>query len=136
MENKIAFMKNDIGQREDIVLLVNSFYDKVKADTTIGHIFNNIAKVNWELHLPIMYDFWESMLLDGRSYSGNPMVKHIALNKTFPLTSDHFSVWLKLFYQTVDELYSGSKADEAKKRGAQIALLMQHKIQGSENTIL
>ncbi len=55
-------MKKDIENRKDIELLVRSFYDKVKADDTIGYIFNDIAKVNWEKHLPVMFDFWENVL--------------------------------------------------------------------------
>lgn len=127
-------MKKEITHREDIVLLVNSFYDMVKVDTTIGHIFSDVANVNWDHHLPVMYDFWESVLLDGCSYSGNPMIKHIALNKQYHLSEEHFEVWLRLFIQTVDELFTGSKADEAKARAGQIAQLMQHKIKVSESS--
>jgi len=83
-------MKKDIEKREDIILLVNSFYDKVKANTTIGHIFSEVSNVNWEHHLPVMYDFWGGILLDERSYSGNPMAKHIALSRQYPLTAEHF----------------------------------------------
>jgi len=129
-------MKKDIEQREDILILVNSFYNKVKIDTTIGHIFSDVAHVNWELHLPIMYDFWGGILLDEHSYSGNPIAKHIALSRQHPLTAEHFAVWLQLFNQTVDELFVGVKADEAKARAEQIALLMQHKIKISGNDIL
>jgi hemoglobin len=125
-------MKREITRREDIVLLVNSFYDMVKVDTTIGHIFSDVANVNWEHHLPVMVDFWESVLLDGRSYSGNPMIKHIALNKQYRLNEEHFEEWLRLFNRTVDGLFTGSKADEAKARAVQIAQLMQHKIKISE----
>lgn len=127
-------MKKEITHREDIVLLVNSFYDMVKADTTIGHIFSDVANVNWDHHLPVMVDFWESVLLDGRSYSGNPMIKHITLNKQYRLSEEHFKAWLRLFDQTVDGLFTGSKADEAKARAVQIAQLMQHKIKVSESS--
>ncbi|WP_367274609.1 group III truncated hemoglobin [uncultured Lutibacter sp.] len=48
----------DINNREDIELLVNKFYEKVKVDETIGYIFNEIANINWDKHLPKMYDFW------------------------------------------------------------------------------
>ncbi len=127
-------MKKEITHREDIVLLVNSFYDMVKVEAVIGHIFNDVANVNWDHHLPVMYDFWESVLLDGRSYSGNPMMQHITLNKRYRLSEEHFEVWLRLFNQTVDELFTGSKADEAKARAGQIAQLMQHKIKISESS--
>ena len=64
-------MKKDIKTREDIELLVISFYDKVKADDTIGYIFNDVAKVNWEKHLPVMFDFWENILFFTGGYLGS-----------------------------------------------------------------
>lgn len=63
----------DIENREDIILLVNTFYDDVKADKTIGDIFNKVVAVNWDEHLPKMYDFWEGILLGGGAFKGNPM---------------------------------------------------------------
>ena len=122
-------MKNDITNKSDIKLLVDTFYEKVKANSTIGNIFNDIAKVNWEHHLPKMYSFWASLLLDEHSFSGNPMLKHIELSKLTPMTEIQFSEWLLLFTQTTDELFEGKKADEAKTRAANIARLMLHKIQ-------
>ncbi len=129
-------MKKDISNREEIVLLVNSLYDKVNIDKTIGHIFSDVANVNRELHLPLMVNFLAGILLDEHSYSGNPMIKHIELNKRYPLTEKHFQVWLQLFHQTVDELFWGIKADEVKARAAYIAQLMQHKIKTSERKSL
>jgi hemoglobin len=122
-------MKNDITNKSDIKLLVDTFYDKVKANSTIGNIFNDIAKVDWQYHLPKMYSFWASLLLDEHSFSGNPMLKHIELSKLTPMTEIQFSEWLLLFTQTTDELFEGKKADEAKTRAANIARLILHKIQ-------
>ncbi len=124
-------MKEDIASRIDIELLVNTFYNKVKSNKVIGHIFYDIAKVDWEAHLPVMYSFWASLLLGENSYSGNPMRKHIELNKLTPLTETEFSEWLLLFTQTTDELFKGKKADEAKERAANIARLMLHKVQSA-----
>ena len=50
-------MKTDIRNRKDIELLVDTFYDKIKTDAVIGFLFTEIAQVNWETHLPRMYDF-------------------------------------------------------------------------------
>ena len=125
-------MKKDITNRDDIVLLVNSFYDKVKVDAMIGHIFSDVAKVNWDHHLPIMYNFWAGILLDEHSYSGNPMIKHIDLSKRYALTEKHFQAWLQMFHQTVSELFEGKKADEAKSRATNIAQIMLQKISTSE----
>lgn len=122
-------MKNDITNKPDIELLVNTFYDKVKTNKIIGHIFNDVAKVDWEHHLPKMYSFWASLLLGEHSFSGNPMQKHIALSKLTTMSEVEFSEWLSLFIQTTDELFEGEKAEEAKIRAANITRLMLHKIQ-------
>jgi hemoglobin len=121
-------MKHDIENREDVKLLINSFYDKVRADDKIGYIFNDIAKVNWEHHLPIMYDFWEGVLFQKAGYSGNPIQTHQKLNQQEPLHSDHFDRWKQLFLQTVDEHFEGDTAELAKQRAQSIATMMLIKI--------
>jgi len=123
----------DIETRNDIELLVNSFYDKVKADKTIGYIFNDVAAVDWILHLPKMYSFWETVLLGKMSFKGNPMVKHIQLSKKTEMSKKHFDHWLKLWNTTIDEHFEGTTATEAKQRGKNIAGLMLHKIESYAN---
>ena len=111
----------DITSRDDIILLVNSFYDKVNEDNLLKDIFGH---VNWPTHLPIMYNFWSSMLLGDQSYQGNPFQKHIQL----AINATHFTRWFELFTKTVDEHFVGSKADEAKSRAQSIAGVWQHKL--------
>lgn len=121
-------MKKDIENRKDIQLLVNSFYEKVKADPVIGYIFNDIVKVNWERHLPVMYDFWENSLFFTGNYSGNPLDSHKRLHKLVSLNAKHFDQWNKLFCLTVDELFEGAKASLAKQRAYSISTVMKIKI--------
>ncbi len=123
--------KNDIQSFEDVELLVNSFYDQVKKDPTIGPIFNDQVKVNWEEHLPKMYLFWAGILLDQRGYSGNPMMKHIHLSKKVKMKDKEFQVWLELFNQTVFGLFEGPVAEKAVSRARNIADLMKYKINHS-----
>jgi len=120
-------MKSDIVSRKDIETMVRTFYEKVKQDAVIGPIFNDVAKVNWEKHLPVMYDFWENTILFTGGYSGNPMKPHQELHRIFPLEEKHFTRWLELFKSTVDELFSGEKAELAKQRAMSIATIMQVK---------
>lgn len=115
----------EIETRDDVVELVDKFYDKVNADDLLGTIFNDFAKVNWEKHLPIMYSFWSSILLDESSYSGRPFPKHIPL----PIDQTHFDRWLQLFHETVDERFVGDKAEEAKKRASAIAGIFSFKLE-------
>lgn len=112
---------NEITEREDVVLLVNSFYEKVKQDSLLGPVF---AKVDWPRHLPVMYNFWSSMLLGEQSYQGNPFQKHVGLE----ITVSHFDRWLELFHQTVDENFRGEKANEVKDRARNIAGVWQYKL--------
>jgi len=123
-------MKADIKDRSDIELLINTFYEKVKVDSSIGFFFTDVVKVNWDKHLPVMYDFWESVVFHTGIYDGNPMEKHIELNKKSPMKMEHFQRWMQLFNETVDELFAGAKADVIKQRAISIATVIQIKIFG------
>jgi len=127
-------MKPDIQNSNDIKLLQDTFYSKVLKHETIGYIFNKVAKINVIHHMPILYSFWESLLLGVASYQGNAMLKHIELNKKEPLTDAHFTQWKKLFFETVDELFEGKIADMAKEKTNSLQFLMQHKIKMSESS--
>jgi hemoglobin len=124
-------MKKAIENRDDIRVLVESFYEKVKADDIIGDIFNNVLYFKWETHIPIMIDFWETVLLEGDKYRGNTMRTHIELNQQHPLKPEHFERWRKLFFDTLDEHFTGTKAEEAKKRAELMEALIQTKIKQS-----
>src|SRR4051812_13397561 len=100
----------DITTAEDIRTLVDSFYEKVPRDELLAPIFNDVARVDWAEHLPIMYRFWESMLLGAGTYQGAAFPKHALL----PLQKEHFTRWLTLFVETVNAHFTGPKAEEAK----------------------
>ena len=117
-------MLQDITNRKDIELLVDTFYGMVMTNPVIGFIFSDVAGIDWGIHLPKMYRFWSSLLLNEQSYSGNPLRIHVHLSKLTPMTEEQFSEWLRLFVETVDELFSGGKADEAKQRARKIASTM------------
>ena len=126
-------MKRLIKGREDIEFLVDEFYRKVKKDEIIGYIFNEVVNFSWEVHIPIMVSFWDSILFDKGTYKGNVMMQHIELNKKSPLKPEHFEQWKKLFFETLDENFEGEKMEEAKKRVEMMAALMLYKIDQSSN---
>lgn len=109
--------KLPIKSREDVKQLVDSFYSKVRLDELIGPIFNDVAKVDWDEHLPKLYNFWEDLLFGTDNYSGRPFPPHMKLG----LKPEHFERWLQLFDQTVDEKFTGLKAEEIKARAHRIA---------------
>lgn len=122
-------MKKQIRSREDIQQLIDEFYRRVRQDGLIGPIFNDIAKVDWDHHLPIMYDFWETILLDTGKYSRNAMEPHLRLNEKVKLLPQHFERWKQLFFETLDEYFEGEKVKEARMRVQSIAGVMQLKLE-------
>lgn len=128
-------MKKDIESREDVEVLVNSFYSRVQQDDLIGPIFNDVAKVDWGHHLPKMYDFFETIILGHKGFKGNPMETHFKLNRQFPLKPEHFDQWKSLFFATIDELFEGLNASEAKQKATSIADLMFYKINNLSGNI-
>jgi hemoglobin len=116
--------KRDIQTRGDIETFIQSFYKKVIVDETVGIIFTKIFPINWEHHIPLIVDFWETILLDNPVYKKNAMAVHFDINKIFPLQKKHFDAWLFLFNYTLDEMFEGTKTTLAKKRAEGIAQVM------------
>lgn len=129
-------MKKDIENRQDIQLLVDTFYTKVKADATIGYFFSEVVPVNWQSHLPRMYSFWETVLLGQASYKGNPLLKHIDINRLQPLLDKHFDQWLVLWHQTINELFDGPIAESAKRKPEQMKIIMLSKMNPLPSSLL
>jgi hemoglobin len=119
----------DITTMEDIQLMVNSFYNKVQKDPLIGDIFNDIIGQNWDKHLTKMYTFWQTLLLDERTYHGNSFDPHAKL----PIQKEHFNRWIALFNETVNENFEGEKAEDAKLRAQNIAAVFNYKIEYLRN---
>jgi hemoglobin len=116
--------KKEIQKSGDIKMLVDAFYAKVRQDELLFPVFNEIIKDNWPQHLEKMYKFWESLLLEKVTYHGNPFSHHVNL----PIGETHFERWLELFKQTIDELFVGERAEEAKMRADKIAVIFQSKL--------
>ena len=111
----------DIETREDIVLLVDTFYGEIMKDTLLSPFFNSL---HLPTHLPKMVIFWSFVLLDETGYTTNVTEKHLnmKLNKT------HFDRWISLFNQTLDELFAGEKVEFAKQRAFLIGWTIENKI--------
>lgn len=119
----------DILTLDDIKLMVDSFYSKVREDEQLKDIFNNVIQDRWPEHLEKMYRFWQTVLLDEHTYYGSPFVPHAKL----PVDKVHFDQWLKLFDETVDENFIGEKAERAKWQGQRMAEMFHSKIEFYRN---
>jgi hemoglobin len=117
-------MKKDIISKEDIKLMVDSFYNKVNKDDLLRPVFNEEAHVNWEEHLPKMYAFWGTQLIGTQDYTGRPFPPHTELK----ITPVHFQRWLKLFIENIHEHFEGPIADLAVYKANNIATVFQYKL--------
>ena len=123
-------MQKEILDIEDIKLLVDTFYAKVQHDELLADIFNNVIQDHWSKHLEKMYSFWQTVLLEEHTYYGAPFMPHANL----PVSKTHFDRWLELFFKTLDELFEGEKAQEAKWRASKMAEMFQFKIAQYQQT--
>ncbi len=119
--------KKDIETRNDLLLLMQEFYKKLLADDSINYLFTDVAKINLDHHLPVLVDFWDSILFHSDTYHKNAMQPHLALHQQSPLAKNHFETWLGYFKTTVDELFTGDNAFIIKERATSIATVMQIK---------
>lgn len=113
--------KNDITTKADIDTLVRHFYTRVLPDPIIGFFFTEVAKIDLEAHLPVISRFWQKQLLGTGDYHGRSFEKHLLIHQQAAITAHHFHRWLYLFKQSVNDLFSGERADVAKNRATAIA---------------
>lgn len=121
----------DIIDRADIEKIVRQFYSIAMTNKDIGFFFTDVVALNLDLHMPVICDFWESILFGTGTYRGNPMIKHIELSRLHKIERRHFDSWLRLWKTTINQLHSGQKADEMILKSQTMAKLMLYKIEQS-----
>jgi hemoglobin len=118
-------MKKEIESRIDVQVLVHSFYDRIRKDAMLGPIFNEIIS-DWETHLELLTDFWETQLFLKRKYLGNPVTAHQEVDDRTngTITTEHFGMWLNHWFATIDELFEGEVAWIAKNRAQKMSTML------------
>jgi len=122
--------RHDIRDRADCERLVRAFYGRALVDPVIGFIFTDVAKLDLEEHVPVITSFWETMLLGAGTYGGGAFGVHANLNRQVPFRAGHFVRWLTLWSMSVDELFEGPVADEAKRHGERVANAFHRRLGG------
>lgn len=117
-------MTKDILKLDDVKHLVDSFYGKIREDKLLKEIFNSNIQDRWPQHLEKMYTFWQTVLLSEHTYYGSPFPPHAKML----IDKEHFDRWLQLWFETIEENFTGEIADEAKWRASKMAEMFQFKI--------
>jgi hemoglobin len=126
-------MSQDISNREDVFLLVDTFYKKVRKDDILGPFFNEMIR-DWDAHLEHLTTFWETSLFVAKKldkkYYGNPLEAHVKVDKYFDhsISELHFGIWLNLWYETLEELFKGDVTETAKRRARKMGTFMYLKM--------
>jgi hemoglobin len=120
----------DIASGEDIARLLSDFYGRAFRDDLLGPVFVDVAGMDLTAHLPVMCEFWQTVLFRSGQYRGNALQPHLRLHRKAHLTPAHFERWLMLWHATVDERHAGAKADLAKLQATRIAGAMSRRITG------
>src|SRR3954465_10175205 len=118
----------DIESRADCERPVRAFYTKALTAPLIGFIFVDVAKLDLEAHVPRITSFWETILLGAQSYGGGAFRPHAQLHLKGELREARFARWLHLWCATVDELFSGERAELAKAHAIRVAGAFQRRL--------
>jgi hemoglobin len=116
--------KNDLDCRAHIEAFVDLFYQRLLSDASLAPIFVDVAAVDLEQHLPHIKNYWCKLLLGEQAYRRHTMDIHRQLNSKRPLLARDFERWLGTFSDTVDDNFSGERAERAKVVAATIAANM------------
>lgn len=113
--------RSDVGSRADCERLARAFYERAFADERLGPVFVDVARLDLDEHLPHITDFWETVLLGARTYGGGAFRPHWDLHQMTALTPELFDRWVALWHATVDSLFRGPVANDAKFRASRVA---------------
>lgn len=119
----------DIQTREDIIVIMRKFYDKLLTDDSISHFFSKTTDVSEHLeeHFETLATFWEQALFLKGGYKNNMFQKHLDVHTKSPFEKEHFQTWLHHLHSTIDEYFKGEYAEQMKTQSLSIATVLQMK---------
>ncbi|KUI31691.1 cyanoglobin [Mycobacterium sp. IS-1742] len=118
----------DLATRADVESLLRRFYGRAFEDPLLAAPFADLLSRGLDQHLPVMCDFWETVLFRAGLYRRNALHVHRRIHARTPLRAEHFVRWLTLWTTTVDEMYRGPVAERAKIQATRIATAMGRRL--------
>lgn len=118
----------DLCTRADVHDLVVAFYREIVFDELLGPVFEDVAEVDWAVHLPKLVDYWCQVLLHEAPYDGALMAAHHEVHRREPFRVEHFDRWFSLWTTSVDSKWHGPIAQHAKLHAARTAGLISRRL--------
>ncbi|HVX23413.1 MAG TPA: group III truncated hemoglobin [Acidimicrobiales bacterium] len=122
--------EGDLRSRAAIHDLVVAFYREIVMDDLLAPVFEEVAEVDWAVHIPLLIDYWCRVLLGHEGYQGAILAAHRHLHDRQPLSVDHFERWYTLWVLAVDARWAGPGAEKAKGHAAKIAATLARRLLG------
>lgn len=122
----------DLDTRSEIHDLVVYFYREIVFDEFLDHVFEDVAQVDWNVHIPRLIDYWCGVLLRQPGYDGMVLASHHDVHDLEEFTPEHFETWFAMWVRCVNERWQGPLAERAKSHAAHMVRVMSRKLLGSE----
>lgn len=118
----------DIADEQDVADLIRDFYGRAFADPLLGPVFVDVARMDLDAHMPVMRDFWMTVLFRDGRYRRNALTPHVALHSKTELTSAHFERWVALWTAAVASRHDGAVARRAVVQAERIAVSLERRL--------
>ena len=122
----------DLDSRTEIHDFVVAFYRAIVFDDVLERVFDEIAEVDWALHIPKLVDYWCKVLLGDPSYVGAMFAAHEHLHGVEPLRPEWFERWHELFVETLEAGWAGPGADHAVEHAERQLAILHRRLLGGE----
>lgn len=124
--------ERDLSTRADVHDLVVEFYREIVLDDLLAPLFDEVAEVDWTLHIPRLVDYWSWILLGEDRSIGSVTGAHRHLHRLSPIGADHCDRWYALWTRCIDSGWSGPGAERARTHAATLMAGMARHVFGCE----
>lgn len=132
MNDSNSVARPDLDTRSRIHDLVVYFYREIVFDEFLDYVFEDVAQVDWNSHIPRLIDYWCGVLLRQPGYDGMMLAAHEEVHELDSFTVEHFDTWFRMWVRCVDEMAAGPLAEKAKAHAANMARIMSRRLLGTE----
>ena len=120
--------RHDLDSRTQIHNLVVHFYREIAFDPILAPVFDEVAEVDWAVHMPRLTNYWCRVLLGENAYDGYLLASHQHVHDMQAFEPMLFDRWYELWVASIDEQWCGPNAELAKRHAAQIMDVLSRRL--------
>ncbi|MFA5564996.1 MAG: group III truncated hemoglobin [Acidimicrobiia bacterium] len=124
--------KLDLDNRTEIHNFVVEFYRAIVFDDLLQEVFEQIAEVDWNSHIPRLVDYWCKVLIGENRYNGAMFQAHQDVHEIEDFQPAWFEQWHKLFWETLDAGWEGPHVEHAKEHALKNLGSLARRLMGTD----